>query len=45
MTYWILDVNYFVRRPGEEGRGGKVYTSFKTKTAQKPYPMGRHMPI
>ena len=24
---------------------GKVYTRFQTKTAQKPYPMGRHIPI
>ena len=22
---------------------GKVYTRFQTKTAQKPYPMGRHL--
>ena len=24
---------------------GKVYTRFQTKKAQKPYPMGRHIPI
>ena len=24
---------------------GKLYTSFQTKTAQKPYPSGRHIPI
>ena len=24
---------------------GKVFTRFQTKTAQKPYPMGRHIPI
>ena len=24
---------------------GKMYTRFQTKTAQKPYPMGRHIPI
>ena len=24
---------------------GKVYTRFQTKTVQKPYPMGRHIPI
>ena len=24
---------------------GKVYTRFQTKTAQKPYPMGRHIPM
>ena len=24
---------------------GKVYTRFQTKTAQKPYPMGRHISI
>ena len=24
---------------------GNVYTHFQTKTAQKPYPMGRHIPI
>ena len=24
---------------------GKVYTSFQTKTAQKPYSLGRHTPI
>ena len=24
---------------------GKEYTRFQTKTAQKPYPMGRHIPI
>ena len=24
---------------------GKVYTRFQTKTAQKPYPLGRHIPI
>ena len=24
---------------------GKVQTRFQTKTAQKPYPMGRHIPI
>ena len=24
---------------------GKVYTRFRTKTAEKPYPMGRHIPI
>ena len=24
---------------------GKVYTRFQTKTAQKPHPMGRHIPI
>ena len=24
---------------------GKVYTQFQIKTAQKRYPMGRHMPI
>ena len=24
---------------------GKVYIRFQTKTAQKPYPMGRHIPI
>ena len=24
---------------------GKVYTHFQTKTAQKPYPMGWHLPI
>ena len=23
----------------------KVYTRFQTKTKQRPYPMGRHMPI
>ena len=23
----------------------KVYPRFQTKTAQKPYPMGRHIPI
>ena len=23
---------------------GKVYTRFQTKTAQKPYPMARHIP-
>ena len=23
---------------------GKVYTSFYTKTAQNPYPLGRHIP-
>ena len=23
----------------------KIYTSFQTKTAQKPYPLGRHIPI
>ena len=23
----------------------KVYTRFQTKTAQKPYPMGRHIPM
>ena len=25
-------------------RVGKVYTSFQTKTAQKPYPLGWHIP-
>ena len=25
--------------------GTKVYTRFQTKTAQKPYPMGRHIPM
>ena len=24
---------------------GKVYTRFQNKTAQKPYLMGRHLPI
>ena len=24
---------------------GKVYIFFRTETAQKPYPLGRHMPI
>ena len=24
---------------------GKVYTRFQTETAQKPNPMGRHIPI
>ena len=24
---------------------GKVYTRFQTKTAQKPYPVGRQIPI
>ena len=24
---------------------GKVYTRFQTKTAQNPYPSGRHIPI
>ena len=24
---------------------GKVYTRFQTKTAQKPYPIGRHIPV
>ena len=24
---------------------GKVYTRFQTKTAQKPYSLGRHIPI
>ena len=24
---------------------GKVYTRFQTKTAQRPYPMGRHIPL
>ena len=24
---------------------GEVYTRFQSKTAQKPYPMGRNMPI
>ena len=24
---------------------GKVYTRFQTKEAQKPYPMGQHIPI
>ena len=24
---------------------GKVYTRFQTKTAQKPYPMGQHIPV
>ena len=23
----------------------KIYTRFQTKTAQKPYPLGRHIPI
>ena len=33
--------------PGSPNPGltktGKVYTRFQTKTAQKPYPMGRHI--
>ena len=24
---------------------GKFYTRFQTKTAQKPYPLGQHIPI
>ena len=24
---------------------GKIYTRFQTKTAQKPHPLGRHIPI
>ena len=35
-----------------QGGGGKppldtplMYTRFQTKTAQKPYPLGRHIPI
>ena len=24
---------------------GKEYTRFQAKTAQKPYPMGRHIPV
>ena len=24
---------------------GKIYTRFQTKTAQKPYPLGWHIPI
>ena len=24
---------------------GKVYTRFQTKTAQKPYSLGRHIPL
>ena len=28
-----------------QAKMGKVQTRFQTKTAQKPYPMGRHIPI
>ena len=28
-----------------QSKMGKDYTRFQTKTAQKPYPMGRHIPI
>ena len=24
---------------------GKVYSHFQTKTVEKPYPLGRHIPI
>ena len=28
-----------------QAKNGKVYTHFQTKTVQKPYTMGRHIPI
>ena len=28
-----------------ETKMGKVYICFRTETAQKPYPLGRHMPV
>ena len=28
-----------------ETKMDKVYTRFQTKTVQKPYPMGQHIPI
>jgi len=28
-----------------QSKMGKVYACFQTKTAQKPYPMGRHIPM
>ena len=39
-----------LKRPGDAvdpipDQIGKVYTRFQTKTAQKPYPMGKHIPI
>ena len=31
--------------PEIQTKMGKVYTRFHTKTAQKPHPMGRHIPM
>ena len=48
----IETINTFINSPISlenhtrfQTKMGKVYTRFQTKKAQKPYPMGRHIPI
>ena len=52
IAFGIETINTFIRCCSSlenhtrfQKKMGKVYTRFQTKTAQKPYPMGRHIPI
>ena len=51
-TFGVEKTNTFIRSRGFlENRTRfqtimvKIHTRFQTETAQKPYPLGRHMPI
>ena len=51
-SFGIETINTFIRFGSTlenhtrfQTKMGKVYTRFQTKTAQKPYPLGRHIPI
>ena len=47
-SFEVEKTNTFVRSRGSLENHTimvKIYTHFQTKTAQKPYPLGRHIPI
>ena len=51
LPIWIETINTFIHSRSSlvnhtrfQTKMGKVYTRFQTKTAQKPYPTGRHIP-
>ena len=52
MTYYWpnqkFDILFMIRCPISYQNGGKmakIDTLFKTKTAEKPYPLGSHLPM
>ena len=52
LSFLLLLINTFVHSRSFlenhiqfQTKMGQVYTHFQTKTAQKPYPLGRHIPI
>ena len=43
--FGIETTNTFLNHTLFRTKMGKIYTRFQTKTAQKPYPLRRHIPI